>query len=346
MGTLWTSSSSTSARTTGHPSTLPIPRFRSASFCWLWRSCEVKLQAGPNDRGLRLDIFLSRHIEALTRSQIQLLNRSGAISIDGRLDKAGYRIRGGETIEVDLRAVEPAPITPEQIPLQIYFEDQDLAVIEKPAGLVVHPGSGTRGGTIANALLFHFQNLSDVGGEGRPGIVHRLDRKTSGLLIVAKNNIAHARLSAAFQNREIQKTYLALVHGKPARDTAAIELAVGRHPTLRTKMAAGRPRGRAAHTEYKVLEHYRGFALLELKIKTSRTHQIRVHLSTIGHPVVGDDVYGERAYKEFVKKFGPLDRYFLHAAYLRFHHPSTKQSMEFHSRLPSQLQKLLESIES
>src|SRR6059036_3929243 len=173
----------------------------------------MKLQAGPDDRGLRLDIFLARHVENLTRSQIQLLNRSGAIRIDGRQDKAGYRIRGGETVELDFHALEPAPISPEQIPLQIYFEDQDLAVIEKPAGVVVHPGSGVRDGTIANALLFHFKNLSDVGGEGRPGIVHRLDKKTSGLLIVAKNNIAHARLSAAFQNREIQKTYLALVHG-------------------------------------------------------------------------------------------------------------------------------------
>jgi 23S rRNA pseudouridine1911/1915/1917 synthase len=306
----------------------------------------VKLQAGPDDRGLRLDIFLSRHIEALTRSQIQLLNRSGAISIDGRLDKAGYRIRGGETIEVDLQAVEPAPITPEQLPLQIYFEDQDLAVIEKPAGLVVHPGSGTRGGTIANALLFHFQNLSDVGGEGRPGIVHRLDKKTSGLLIVAKNNVAHARLSSAFQDRKVQKTYLALVHGKPRRPSAAIELAVGRHPTIRTRMAAGQTKGRAAYSEYKVVEHYRGFSLLEVKIRTGRTHQIRVHLSAIGHPVVGDDVYGERSHKEFTRKFGELHRYFLHAAALRFDHPMTGKPMEFHSPLPEELQKLLQRIKS
>src|SRR2546422_3667538 len=211
----------------------------------------MKLQAGPDDRGLRLDVFVARRVENLTRSQIQLLNRSGAISIDGRLDKAGYRIRGGETIELDLRTLDRSPISPEQVPLQIYFEDQDLAVIEKPAGMVVHPGSGIRGGTIANALLFHFQNLSDVAGEGRPGIVHRLDKKTSGLLVVAKNNVAHARLSAAFQAREIQKTYLALVHGKPARDTAAIRLAGRPDPPLRTEMAAGRPRGRAAQTEDK-----------------------------------------------------------------------------------------------
>ena len=306
----------------------------------------MKLQAGSDDRGLRLDIFLSRHVEALTRSQILLLNKSGAIRIDGRLDKAGYRIRGGETIEVDLRTAEPAPITPEQIPLQIHFEDQDLAVIEKPAGLVVHPGSGTRGGTIANALLFHFQNLSDAGGESRPGIVHRLDKKTSGLLIVAKNNVAHARLSAAFQDRKIQKSYLALVHGKPGRPSAAIELAVGRHPAIRTKMAASQTKGRAAYTEYKVVEEYRGFSLLEVKIKTGRTHQIRVHLSVIGHPVVGDDVYGERSYKEFTKKFGEFHRYFLHAAALRFDHPMTGKPMEFHSALPEELQKLLEGIKS
>src|SRR5215813_5380614 len=260
-----TSSSSIFGPIIGLLSMSPIRLLPSALRFWRLRSFAMKVLAGLDARGVRLDVFLAQHLKDLTRSQIQILNRSGAVRVDGRQDKAGYRIRGGETIEVDLQTLEPLPLTPEQIPLQIYFEDQDLAVIEKPAGVVVHPGSGVRDGTIANALLFHFKNLSDAGGEGRPGIVHRLDKKTSGLLIVAKNNIAHARLSAAFQNREIQKTYLALVHGKPARETAAIELVVGRHPTLRTTMAAGGPRGRAAHTEYQVLEHYRGFALLELK---------------------------------------------------------------------------------
>lgn len=306
----------------------------------------MKLLAGPDDRGLRLDVFLAQRLKNLTRSQIQLLNRSGAIRIEGREDKAGYRIRGGETIEVDLHALEPASLTPEQIPLQIYFEDQDLAVIEKPAGLVVHPGSGTSGGTVVHGLLFHFQNLSDAGGKARPGIVHRLDKKTSGLLIVAKNNVAHARLSKAFQDRQIQKTYLALVHGKPVSDAGTIELSVGRHPTARTKMAAGKSQGRSAHTEYRVMEHFRGFSLLEVKIKTGRTHQIRVHFSAIGHAVVGDDVYGERNCKEFTKKFGDLNRYFLHAAALRFTHPITGAPLEFHSPLPLELQKLLKSIKS
>src|SRR5437764_173179 len=203
----------------------------------------MKLQARPDDRGLRLDVFLARHVETLTRSQIQMLNRSGAIRIDGRQDKAGYRVRGGETIEVDLQALEPASLTPKQIPLQIYFEDEDFAVIEKPAGIVVHPGSGTKTDTVVHGLLFHFQNLSTTGGAVRPGIVHRLDKNTSGLLIVAKNNVAHARLSKAFQDREIHKTYLALVHGRLPKSAGTIELTVGRHPTVRTKMAAGNSRG-------------------------------------------------------------------------------------------------------
>jgi 23S rRNA pseudouridine1911/1915/1917 synthase len=307
----------------------------------------MKLHAGPEDRGIRLDVFLSRRLENLTRSQIQLLNRSGGIRIDGRHDKAGYRVRGGENIEVDLQVLESQPLTPLQMPLQIYFEDQDLAVIEKPAGVVVHPGSGTRGGTMVHGLLFHFQNLSDAGGAGRPGIVHRLDKWTSGLMIVAKNNVAHVRLSRAFQDRKIQKTYLALVHGRLKQSAGAIKSAIGRHPRIRTKMAAmDNGRGRAAHTEYRIVEQFREFTLIELKIKTGRTHQIRVHLSSIGHPVVGDSVYGEKSYREFVKKFGDIHRYFLHAAELCFTHPATGVSLEFHSPLPEQLQKILKSLRS
>ena len=306
----------------------------------------MKLQAGPDDRGLRLDVFLTQRFENLTRSQIQLLNRSGAIRIDGRHEKSGYRIRGGESVEINLHHLESTPLTPEQIKLQIHFEDRDIAVIEKPAGQVVHPGSKTGSGTLVHGLLFHFQNLSDAGGEARPGIVHRLDKKTSGLLIVAKNNTAHVKLSKDFQDRKIQKTYLSLVHGKFAHEIGTIQLTVGRHPSIRTKMATGVTKGRSAHTEYRVMEQFRGFSLLEVKIKTGRTHQIRVHLSAIGHPVVGDDVYGERKHHEFVKKFGELNRYFLHAAELRFNHPTTGRPMEFLSPLPTELQKLVVSIKS
>jgi 23S rRNA pseudouridine1911/1915/1917 synthase len=306
----------------------------------------MKLLTGPDDRGLRLDLFLAQRLENLTRSQIQLLNRSGAIRVDGRQDKAGYRLRGAETIEVDLDTLEPPRIKPEQIPLQIYFEDQDLAVIEKPTGMAVHPGSGMKTGTLVHGLLFHFQNLSSAGGTSRPGIVHRLDKNTSGLLIVAKNNVAHARLSKAFHDREIQKIYCALVHGRVREETGKIELTVGRHPVMRTKMAAGKPSGRAAFTEYHVVERFRDFSLLQVRIKTGRTHQIRVHLAAIGHPVVGDNVYGERSYKEFRKKYGELNRYFLHASDLRFTHPTTGVTLECHSPLPMELRELLRSIKS
>jgi 23S rRNA pseudouridine1911/1915/1917 synthase len=301
----------------------------------------MKLKPGPEDKGQRLDHFLARRLENVTRSQVQHLNRSGAVHIEGRLEKSGYRIRGDETVEIDLNALEPATLTPEHIPLQIFYEDSDIAVIEKPAGLVVHPGSGVRSGTLVHALLYHFQNLSNFGGEGRPGIVHRIDKWTSGLLLVAKNNEAHALLGKAFQDRKVEKTYLALVHGRMNQPAGVIEKQVGRHPTIRTRMAVLENRGRMAHTEYRVIETFREFSLLEVKIKTGRTHQIRVHLSAIGHPVVGDDVYGERSDKAFVKKYGSLNRYFLHATRLRFHHPRTGLELEFHSKLPSELQNLL-----
>jgi 23S rRNA pseudouridine1911/1915/1917 synthase len=313
----------------------------------------MKLRAAPEDKGLRLDQFLAQHLQDVTRSQVQHLNRSGAVRIEGRLEKSGYRIRGGETVEVALESIEPTPIRAEQIPLQIHYEDPDLAVIEKPAGLVVHPGSGVRSGTLVHALLYHFQNLSDVGGEGRPGIVHRIDKKTSGLLIVAKNNRTHALLGRMFQDRKIEKTYIALVHGKFARPEGSVDLPIARHSKIRTRMAAHNPaphrqapfrKGRTALTQYKVIENFKEFSLLEVKIQTGRTHQIRVHLSAVGHPVVGDDVYGERSYKIFTKKHGELGRYFLHAEGLRFTHPQTGKELEFHSPLPLELRNLLERI--
>ena len=308
----------------------------------------MKLQAGPEDCGLRLDVFLARRVPSFTRSQIQLLNRLGGIRIDGQQEKSGYRIRADEIIEIDLKPLEPPPLEAEQIPLQIYYEDADLAVIEKPAGLVVHPGSGATGGTLVHALLFHFKSLSDAGGQSRPGIVHRLDKKTSGLLVVAKNNTAHHRLGRAFQNRQIGKTYMALVHGKLTRCAGFIDLAIGRHPTLRSRMAAhqGSERGRSAYTEYRTLQTIRNFSLVEVQIRTGRTHQIRVHFSAIGHAVVGDDLYGARNHREFVKQYGEMNRYFLHASHLRFNHPSTGELLEFNSTLPVELQKLLERISS
>jgi 23S rRNA pseudouridine1911/1915/1917 synthase len=304
----------------------------------------MKLQAEPEDRGSRLDVFLARRLNTLTRSQIQTLNKAGAILIEGRQEKAGYKMRGGEAIDVDLKPLAPPTLQPEHIPLQIYYEDEDLAVIEKPAGLVVHPGAGTTNQTVVHGLLFHFQSLSGAGGDARPGIVHRIDKWTSGLLVIAKNDQAHTRLSRAFQERHVEKTYIALVHGKLPRSTGEVALNIGRHSSVRTRMAAVRQRGRTAFTSYRVLEEFRGFSLLEVKIKTGRTHQFRVHLSAIGHPVVGDNVYGESRYPEFVKKYGAPGRYFLHAGELKFTHPSTGVPLEFRSPLPRDLQSLLERI--
>jgi 23S rRNA pseudouridine1911/1915/1917 synthase len=306
----------------------------------------MKLQAGPEDRGRRVDVFLAGHLESVTRSHIQALNKSGAVRINGLQEKDGYRLRGTETIEVDLatstnstmNGLEPRPMS-----LMIHYEDEHLAVIEKPAGVVVHPGAATGNNTIVHGLLHHFQNLSSAGGPVRPGIVHRLDKWTSGLLIVAKDDWIHAQLTLAFQQRKVNKTYTALVHGRMPQPSAEISLSIGRHAKNRTRMAT-HPDGRKALSSYQVLEELNGFSLLEVRIMTGRTHQIRVHLSAIGHPVVGDNVYSESRYKEFVKKFGPPGRYFLHASKLKFTHPKTGVELEFESRLPSELTSLLERI--
>jgi 23S rRNA pseudouridine1911/1915/1917 synthase len=303
------------------------------------------LQAGPDDRGLRLDIFLARRLTQFTRSHIQALNRSGAVRIDGRTEKAGYRLRGGEAIEVASEALErPSRLQARDIPLATVYEDADLAVIEKPAGLSVHPGAGTDAPTVAHALLFKFRSLSAAGGERRPGIVHRLDKWTSGLLLVAKNDWTHARLSRAFQDRAVEKKYLALVHGKIRTASGEVALSIARHPRLRTRMSVQQTRGRAARSVYRKLEEIGDFSLLEVRIETGRTHQIRVHLAAIGHPIVGDDVYGERRYVQFAKKYGKPGRYFLHAAELRFTHPRTGELLHFRSPLPADLNNLLQRI--
>jgi len=306
----------------------------------------MKLQIGPEHRGQRLDVFLASCLEHVTRSHIQSMNKAGAIQINGLREKDGYRLRGTETIEVDLATSRPSSmdkLEPQSMALKIYYEDDELAVIEKPAGLVVHPGAATGDNTVVHGLLFHFKNLSKVGGKGRPGIVHRLDKLTSGLLIVAKDDWTHAQLSRAFQERTVQKSYIALVHGRMPQQSAEIALSIGRHSKNRTRMAA-HPDGRKALSSYRVLEQLSGFSLLEVRIMTGRTHQIRVHLSAIGHPVVGDNVYSEARYKEFANKYGPPGRYFLHAAALQFTHPKSGALLKFESPLPNELTSLLERI--
>jgi len=306
----------------------------------------MKLQAGPDDRGRRVDVFLAGRLDRVTRSHIQALNRTGAVRINGLQEKDGYRLRGTETIEVDLGSSMPSAmdgLEPRPMSLLVYYEDDQLAVIEKPAGVVVHPGAATGADTMVHGLLHHFQNLSKAGGPVRPGIVHRLDKWTSGLLIVAKDDWTHAQLTLAFQERKVQKTYIALVHGRMPQPAAEIALSIGRHSKNRTRMAT-HPDGRKALSSYRVMEDLTGFSLLEVRIMTGRTHQIRVHLSAIGHPVVGDNVYSESRYKEFSKKYGSPGRYFLHAAKLQFSHPKTGVILQFESPLPKELATLLERI--
>ncbi len=300
----------------------------------------MKFEAGPEDRGTRLDIFLTRFFEDLTRSRLQSMNRRGAILVNGESEKAGYRIQIGDLIQVTPPAAEPLRLEPEPIPLEVHYEDRALAIIEKPAGMVVHPGSGNREGTLANALQARFLDLSDVGGPVRPGIVHRLDKWTSGLILVAKTNDAHYRLSRSFEKREIRKSYRALVHGRLSKVTGTVELSIGRHPGARTRMAVYPKGGRTAFSDYRVLEQSASFSLLEVRIRTGRTHQIRVHLNAIGHPVVGDAAYAEKRHQAFVRKWGEFQRYFLHASDLRFLHPSSGTSMAFHSPLPRELEDL------
>jgi 23S rRNA pseudouridine1911/1915/1917 synthase len=304
----------------------------------------LKLHPAAEDRGLRLDLYLARHLPQFTRSHSQALNRTGAVLVDGREEKAGYRLRGSETVDVELLPVPRQTLEPQPIPLTVVYEDDDLAVIDKPAGLSVHPGAGTGVNTLVHALLYRFKSLSNTGGESRPGIVHRLDKWTSGLLVVAKNDDAHAGLGRQFQDRTVEKSYLALVHGKMRTPTGEIALNIGRHPRIRTRMSTHRGRGRTALSTYRTVEEVQGFTLLEVRIKTGRTHQIRVHLSAIGHPVAGDDVYGEGRYAQFVKKYGKPGRYFLHAAALQFAHPRTGQVLSFRSPLPAELGALLERI--
>lgn len=304
----------------------------------------MRLQPGPNHRGIRLDKFLSILLSELTRSQLQVLNRRGAVLVDGSKEKDGYRIRGGEEIDIEIPAPTPLLIEPEAIPLEVCYEDSDLAVIIKPAGLVVHPGAGNTRSTLVNALVARFADLSDSGGRERPGIVHRLDKWTSGLIIVAKNNHAHHVIAKTFENRQVKKTYLALVHGQPRMGKGHIDLKIGRDPKSRTKMLGSQHEGRIALSEYTVVERLGRFCLVEVNISTGRTHQIRVHLSAIGHPVVGDLVYGEKANRWFAKEYKDLGRYFLHASALEFRHPSTETSMKFQSELPEELRQMLELI--
>ena len=295
----------------------------------------LRFTASPEDASQRLDQLLRERFPQCSRARLQEWIRSGGVLVAGLPSRASHTVRAGEIIEVEPADPPALRATPETIPLSVLYEDNDLVAIDKPAGMVVHAGAGVHTGTLVNALLGRFDALSGVAGELRPGIVHRLDRFTSGVLLVAKNDQAHRNLAAQFANRQVEKVYFALVHGSVKADRGRIDRPIARDPVRRARMTARLAEGRAAWSEYHVLRRFRGFTLLEVKIGTGRTHQIRVHLSSIGHPVAGDSMYGAPA---AVEGMPPLDRYFLHSYRIRFGLPSTGEAISIESPLPPELE--------
>lgn len=300
----------------------------------------------------RLDAFITRTLGQLTRAAVQRLMGAGLITIDGKPAKSSHRVVGGEEIRVLIPPPVEATPAAEDIPLEVLHEDGDLIVINKPRGMAVHPGAGTSGGTLVNALLGHCRDLSGIGGELRPGIVHRLDKETTGVLVVAKNDHAHEELSRQFRVHSIKRVYLALVYGSFSTDRGRIEGAIGRHPTDRKKMSGKARHGKQAVTHWRVLERFPRVTLLELRLETGRTHQIRVHLSESGHPLLGDQVYGgagreagltDAGLKSLIRQLG---RQALHARTLGFIHPTTGSYLEFSSPLPPDMERIIHHLQA
>jgi 23S rRNA pseudouridine1911/1915/1917 synthase len=300
--------------------------------------------------GQRLDAFLAHLIPDLTRSAVQRLIEQGHVYLDDSMPKPSVKLRVGDKVQVTVPPPELTSATPEDIPLEILFEDSDLVVVNKPAGMVVHPGAGNSAGTLVNALLGHCNDLSGIGGELRPGIVHRIDKETSGILVVAKSDAAHQGLSQQFSAHTIKRVYIALVFGSMKTDTGKIEGTIGRHPVDRKKMSGTSRHGKRAVTHWRVLARYPGVSLLRIKLETGRTHQIRVHLSENGHPLLGDAVYGgggrlaglkDAKLKSLIKEMG---RQALHAQTLGFIHPVTGVYLEFSAELPADIQTILDYL--
>ena len=301
----------------------------------------MKLHAKKEHAGRRLDHYLQEFLPDYSRSRLQEWIKAGRVLVNGRSERPSHTLRENDLVEVAPAAPTPLAASPEDIPLTILYEDDDVVAIDKPAGMVVHAGAGVRSGTLVNALLHRFGSLSTHGGELRPGIVHRLDRYTSGVLLVAKNDAAHRNLAAQFTARRVRKIYLALVHGVVKPDHGRIEKPIARDPVRRVRMTARLAHGRSAWSEYRVLRRFADFTLLEVRIGTGRTHQIRVHLASIGHPVAGDRLYGAPAR---VPGREPLGRYFLHAASIGFEQPSTGEPVELSAPLPPELESWMEGL--
>jgi 23S rRNA pseudouridine1911/1915/1917 synthase len=325
-------------------------------------SFPVQFKPAAQDAGLRIDQFLATHLD-VSRAQMQHLISEQKVLVNDAVPKPSLKLRGGERITIlGSAARPPLRAVAEDIPLDIVYEDADLAIINKPAGMMVHAGAGAteserNRGTLVNALLHHFATLSALGGEMRPGIVHRLDKETSGLIVVAKNDDAHRKLAAQFAKREVKKTYIALVHSWPKKERGTINASISRDPVRRVRMTTRRAGGREAVSHYNVLRQlntaFGRFALLEVKIDTGRTHQIRVHMASLGHPIVGDKLYGAPSEIKAGSGHGKQDdadtlslpRNFLHAARLEVSHPGTGEKLAHQAPLPPQLQEFLAALE-
>jgi 23S rRNA pseudouridine1911/1915/1917 synthase len=286
------------------------------------------------DAGKRLDHFLQEHLPQFSRSRLQIWIKQGRVLVNGSVAKASLMLHGGEGVEVSPAGEVALLAMPEDLPLEILYQDAAVIAINKPAGLVVHAGAGVESGTLVNRLVHHFAALSQVGGDLRPGIVHRLDKGTSGVLLVARNDAAHRALAAQFADRAVEKTYLALVHGHVRNEQGRVTAPISRDPVRRIRMTAKLAKGRSALTEFGVLRRFEKFTYLEVRIGTGRTHQIRVHLSSIGHPVAGDKLYGAP----------PAQRIFLHAWRIAFTSPATGQRVTVEAPLPAELTAWLASL--
>ena len=301
----------------------------------------VRLTVSPEQEGLRVDVLVSDAVEELTRSGVQKLLSEEHVSIDGKPVGKSRKVKAGEVVEVDIPAPQAIVAEAQDIPLTIVYEDADLLVVDKPKGMVVHPAPGNPDGTLVNALLWHCgDSLSGINGELRPGIVHRIDKDTSGLLVVAKNDMAHTALQKQIQDHSFTREYRAVVHGNFREDSGTIDAPIGRNPKDRKKMAVTTQHSRNAVTHWEVLERFRDYTYIKCRLETGRTHQIRVHMAYQGHPVAGDPVYGPANTPK------SLQGQCLHAGLIGFNHPRTGEYLEFSSELPESFTKFLRGLES
>ena len=293
------------------------------------------------ESGERIDALLARSIEGHSRSAVQQLIEAGAVLCSGRPVRKNYKTRAGDVFEITLPEISDTPLIPQDIPLDIVYEDEDVIVVNKPRGMVVHPAPGHSDGTLVNALLYHCgDSLSGIGGERRPGIVHRIDKDTSGLIIAAKNDFAHQMLSAQLSDHSLYRVYEAVVRGSMREDEGCVNTPIGRHPTDRKRMAVVYKNSRDAVTHWKVLGRYRGYCHVQCRLETGRTHQIRVHMAHIGHPLLGDFTYGSPSPEK------GLEGQCLHAKKLRFIHPRTGRSVELETELPEYFRAVLDRLGS